>query len=300
MKKLRFSGHDTFVVRSYWPKKGYDFLANDGEFSREDAVVHLGVGKNMVTSIQFWMKALGLLEEDNRTLTHFAHFLFKKDEGVDPYLENVGSTWLLHYFLLKTEYASIYSLVFNDLRKERSVFSKNQLSSFIKRRYDELDDNSLNSNTIEKDISTFIRLYRRPEFSMVKDFEEEINSLMMELGLLHSAVEEELKEGTNKKEKVEWFYLHGESRDDLHPLILLFSILDRFPEQLNIGFKTLEIEPNGPGLAFMLNRDGLYKKLKDLENLWDGIVLSETAGNVVLVLPEGINKWDVLQAYYGN
>jgi hypothetical protein len=63
MSKLRFSGHDTFIVRTFWPKKGYDFIKNGGNFNAEDAVIDLGVGKNMVSSINFWMKALGLNEE---------------------------------------------------------------------------------------------------------------------------------------------------------------------------------------------------------------------------------------------
>jgi len=48
MSNYRFSGHETFVVRSFWPKKGYDFIASGGKFSDDDAVVKLGVGKNMV------------------------------------------------------------------------------------------------------------------------------------------------------------------------------------------------------------------------------------------------------------
>ena len=147
MKKLRFSGHDTFIVRTFWPKKGYDFVNKGFRFSADDAVIELGVGKNMVSSIQFWMKALGLLEEDNITLTDFAKFVFD-DQGVDPFLEDVGSIWLLHYYLVKTDYSSIYSLIFNELRKERAVFNRNQLSSFLKRKYAEADDNSLNQNKV--------------------------------------------------------------------------------------------------------------------------------------------------------
>lgn len=51
MSKLRFSGHDTFIVRTFWPKKGYDFIKNGGNFSAEDAVVDLGVGKNIYPAI---------------------------------------------------------------------------------------------------------------------------------------------------------------------------------------------------------------------------------------------------------
>jgi len=300
MAVFRFSGHDTFIVRSFWPKKGYDFLNSNGKFSAEDAVVDLGVGKNMVSSISFWMKALGLVSVDSNELTEFAHFLLN-DDGADPFLEEVGSIWLLHYYLVKTEYASIYSLIFNELRKERSVFNKNQLVSFIRRKYTENDDNSLNENTIIKDISVFTRLYNKVDYHFLsKDFEDEISSLMIELELITSSIEEEIKEGSNKKEKVEWYYLHGESRSTLPPEILLFSILDNYEGAKNIALKRLEIEPNSPGMVFLLNKDALYQKLKEVENLYSGIALSETAGNVVLVLPEGMDKWEILRKYYAN
>lgn len=302
MNKLRFSGHDTFIVRSYWPKKGYNFIKNGGKFSSEDAVIELGVGKNMVTSIQFWMKALGLLEDDNLTLTDFAKFILD-DSGVDPFLEDVGSIWLLHYFLVKTEYSSIYSLVFNELRKERSLFTKNQLAAFIKRKYTEVGDNSLNQNTIDKDISVFVRLYNKIDFqSITKDFEDEVSSLMLELELISSTIEEDIKEGNNKKEKVEWFYLRGEDRASLSPEILLFTILDNFENQKNIGLKRLEIEPNSPGMVFLLSKDALYKQLKTIEKLYPGILVSETAGNTQLVIPEDMldKKWEILRRYYAN
>jgi len=53
--KFTFSGHDTFHCRHLWLKKGYDFIKTGNKFANEDAVVLLGVGKNMVTSIYFWM-----------------------------------------------------------------------------------------------------------------------------------------------------------------------------------------------------------------------------------------------------
>jgi len=300
MAVFRFSGHDTFIVRSFWPKKGYDFLNSNGKFSAEDAVVNLGVGKNMVSSISFWMKALGLVSEDTNELTDLAHFLLD-DEGSDPFLEDIGSIWLLHYYLVKTEYASIYSLIFNELRRERSVFNKNQLVAFIKRKYSEINDNSLNQNTIDKDISVFTRLYKKVDYHFLSnDFEDEISSLMIELELILSSIEEEIKEGGKKTEKVEWFYLHGENRSNLPPEILLFSILDNYEGAKNIALKRLEIEPNSPGMVFLLNKDSLHQKLKEIENLYSEIALSETAGNVVLVLPEGIDKWEILRNYYAN
>ena len=297
---LRFTGHETFVVRTFWPKKGYDFIENGGKFGSENAVVELGVGKNMVASIQFWMKALGLFDDEKKELTDFAHFLFGK-HGVDPFLEDIGSVWLLHYHLVRSNYSSIYNLVFNELRKERAVFKRQQLASFIKRKYTENSNNFYNPNTIDKDISIFTRLYKKVDYrSISKNFEDEISGLMLELELITSTIEEEVKEGTNKKEKIEWFYLHGENRNNLPAPILLFSILDNFEGTSNIAVRRLQIEANSPNMVFLLSKDALYHKLKELENLIPGITLSETAGNVILVLPERLDKWKILRDYYAN
>lgn len=297
---LRFTGHETFVVRTFWPKKGYDFIKKEGNFSNDDAVVDLGVGKNMVASINYWMKALGLYDDEQKKLTDIADWIFA-DDGYDPFLEDIGTLWLLHYHLIKTNYASIYNLIFNELRKERAVFNKSQLKAFIKRKYLELEDNSINLNTVDKDISVFTRLYGRVDYqNMSKDFEDEINSLMIELELISSTIEDEIKEGTNKREKVEWFHLHGENRNTLPPAILLYTILDNFPDTKNIAVNRLAIETNSPGLVFLLSRDGLYKKIKEIESLYPGVILSETAGNLVLVLPEGLKKEEILKEYYAN
>lgn len=297
---LRFTGHDTFVVRTFWPKKGYDFVEAGGRFSNEDAVVELGVGKNMVSSIHFWLKALGLVDEKTNDTTEFANFLLGQN-GVDPFLEDIASIWLLHYYLVKTNYSSIYHLVFNEFRTDKAVFNKAQLASFIQRKYSELENNSYNSKTVDKDISVFSRLYRRLNYTTIsKNFEDEINSLMLELELITCTIEEEVIEGSNNVKKVEWFHLHGENRNNLPPEIILFSILDNFDGANNIAMRRLQTEPNSPGIIFLLSKDSLYNKLKELEDLVPGILLSETAGNTVLVLPEDLNKWDILREYYAN
>ncbi len=52
MSNLYFSGHEKFHCRQFWLKKGYDFVQAGHKFSDKDAVVDLGVGKNMVGSIR--------------------------------------------------------------------------------------------------------------------------------------------------------------------------------------------------------------------------------------------------------
>jgi hypothetical protein len=66
MKKFVFSGHESFQCRQLWLKKGYDYIKSGKSFNDDDAVVQLGVGKNMVASIRFWMKAFGLVIQDDK------------------------------------------------------------------------------------------------------------------------------------------------------------------------------------------------------------------------------------------
>src|SRR5438874_559646 len=103
-QKLTFSGHETFQCRHLWLKKGYDYVFDNRSFGSEDAVVSLGVSKNMVNSIRYWMKAFNLVDK-NEQLTAFASKLLAEG-GWDPYLEDEGSLWLLHYHLVKSGFAS--------------------------------------------------------------------------------------------------------------------------------------------------------------------------------------------------
>src|SRR5437879_10801917 len=58
----RFSGHETFPCRYAWLPKAYRALDGDpaGLSDDEQAMVDLGVGKNMVRAIRFWVQASGI------------------------------------------------------------------------------------------------------------------------------------------------------------------------------------------------------------------------------------------------
>src|SRR5690242_13526584 len=97
-QQASFSGHETFPFRFPWLKKGFDAVQKDRSvFSRDDAITTLGVGKNMVRSIRHWCLAAGILEEtkDGLATTPLANLLFA-DDGLDPYLEDPATLWLLH------------------------------------------------------------------------------------------------------------------------------------------------------------------------------------------------------------
>src|SRR5438067_787440 len=97
----RFSGHETFPCRYTWLPKAVQSLAQDPAlFRNEDqAMVRLGVGKNMVRAIRFWADAAGVsasLPDGALAVSRFGADLLG-ERGCDPFLEDVRTLWLIHW-----------------------------------------------------------------------------------------------------------------------------------------------------------------------------------------------------------
>lgn len=291
--KLQFSGHESFICKHFWLKKGYDYIVENKDFSSESAVIGLGVGKNMVSSISYWLRAFGLLDLNNHR-TEFADRIFDEKRGYDPYIENLATVWLLHYSLIKTNKASVYNLFFNDFRKGRTDFTKEQFLSYLKRILEGEDQKNINPNTLNADANVFIRNYLKPSFKETKiDIEEDFSSLMIDLDLMKS-----YKAENAEGKIVDWYRVENSTQDDLPPEVVLFSILDNPAYAKSISFKELMVGPNSPGSIFALNEEGLYRKLDAIVKKTKGLTYTETAGIRELQVKSSVNKWDILDGYF--
>ena len=160
MARYSFSGHETFTCKTLWLKKGCDFLEEGHSFSEDSAVVYLGVGKNMVSSIRFWLKACGLTQSDK--LTNLATFIFGKN-GKDCFAEDHNTLWLLHYYLVKSQVASLYNMLFLGVQRELKTFDREQVQAYVKRKCNVPEQkNVYNENTVKKDINVLLANYVMP------------------------------------------------------------------------------------------------------------------------------------------
>jgi len=285
--KYIFSGHDSFHCRQLWLKKGYDYVKLGKNFNDEDAVIQLGVGKNMVSSIRFWLKAFNVI--DNKDIpTEFGERLFNNENGYDPFLEDDASLWLLHYQLVKSGYASIYALVFNEFRKEKLFFKKENFVSYIKRIGESNSEVNLNENTIAKDFNVFINMYKNDPES--KDVEDSFSGILSDLELLKKAL----------KEKEELFYIENSERDNLPEAVLLFTILDNSNYGNSISLNSLEFDWNSPGSIFALNRSGLINKISGIVSDFNEVTYTDHAGIKELQIKIKTDPYKILDKYYGN
>ena len=281
--KYTFSGHDSFQCRQLWLKKGYDYVLEGKNFNDEDAVVQLGVGKNMVSSIRFWLKAFNIIDSKDIP-TEFGKRLFDEESGYDPFLEDEASLWLLHYQLVKNGFASIYSIIFNEFRKEKLFFNKETFVNYIKRIGESNLDLNFNENTVAKDFDVFINLYKNEEGS--KDIEDTFSGILSEIGLLKR----------NEKQ----YYIENSERDSLPDSIVLFTILDNPNYGSSISLNSLEFDFNRPGSIFAINRTGLMNKISEMVSESKDITFTDQAGIKELQIKNKADAFTILDKYYGK
>lgn len=278
MSRYIFSGHESFHCKSLWLKKGYDYILANNSFTDIDAVVKLGVGKNMVSSIRFWLRAFGLSQMDKPT--QIAKYLFDTEIGKDPYAEDLNTLWLLHFLLVYSDISSIYNLVFVEYQREKKEFSKEDLKNFIKRKCASPEQkNVYNENTVKKDISVLLKNYVAPkDLKAIDDF----SALLIGLGLLVS-----------KDTEIYTYRITGTT--EIANEVILFALLSISNGDKTISFDMLQ----KLSLIFCLPITSLIDIIREIEKQYSGsIVFSDNSGIKNVQLLKDLDRFDVLNKYY--
>lgn len=262
-----------------WLKKGYDYLVDHNRFSDSDAVVKLGVGKNMVQSIKFWLRAFALLHNDETT--EIAQYIFDDRDGKDPFAEDRATIWILHYLLVITAVASIYHLMFVDLQREKKEFDKDQALSFIKRKCNVPEQkNVFNENTVKKDIRVLLQNYLAPTNPKNN---EEYASVLLELGLVRE------NEGKYSFNEI--------SAEQVDPLIILFALVHIAGEDKTVSFDKLQ----ELSLIFCMPISSFLVSVRSLSERYPKeIIYTDNSGIRNVQFLKRIDALEVLNRYYNN
>lgn len=275
-----FSGHESFQCKSLWLKKGVDYLHDGNKFTDDDAVAKLGVGKNMVSSIRFWLRAFGLTSNDDAT--PIAQYIFDKEKGRDPFAEDITTLWLLHFLIVSTEAASLYSLLFVEFQREKKEFTKTELQAFIKRKCNVPEQkNVYNENTVKKDIGVLLKNYVAPsDLKSIEDF----SALLLSLNLI-----------TYKGNDI---YAFQEIKTSfINPIVILFALVSLKGTDKTVSFDTLQ----KVSLIFCLPMTSLIEVIKSLETqLPNVIVFSDNSGIKNVQFLSEIDEIEALNTYYNT
>lgn len=276
--KYTFSGHESFPCKPLWLKKGYDFIRNNGNFAATDAVVRLGVGKNMVASIRYWLRAFGLTVGDR--LTEMAHWLFDDVAGFDPYLEDRGTLWLLHHQIVTNCVATLYNWCFIRLQRERISFERTHLLGLAKRLLAENGEQTVGKEkTITKDVAVLLQNY--VVSNRLKGGEDRQN-LLTDLHLLNGS------EG-------ETYQFCLDKRENVPDLILLFALLSVKGDRNLLDFGQIQ----HVAFVFCMNDLLLRERILALQHQYPHLIsYTETAGMRQMAFLAPCSPRQVLNAYY--
>lgn len=287
---MKFRGHETFFIRKGWLSKGLKNVKNDPAVfmgNSGNPMDVLGVGANMVKSMRYWLQAVGLTSEPStgkkeQKLTDFGKLVYEND----PYIEEIGTMWLIHYNLAKNaKEATAWYFFFNEFKLvefDRDDFVR-QISSYLRMNNEEVSERSLEDdyNCI---INTYLpRIKSNPEKVQP---ESNIDCPLGELGLIDIV---------NKKSKT--YRKITPKKDSIHPLIVLSVIIDQSNGNKEIKISSFQNDISNVGKIFNLDIITLTTILYELEKL-GYIRVIRTAGLDVIRLEKNMDYFQCIKEYY--
>jgi len=277
---MSYARHQTFHLRAGWLAKAIEALGNSENlrlFNRPDAAAELGIGKNMVQALRFWVKAAGLIEiKRNGELALSAFGEVVRD--YDPFFELDLTWWLIHAHLVsKKSEANTWYFLFN-----KYPGAETDRESFVDalERYQALDNAAgISRSSFYKDFDCIMGTY----VSTNKDSgtpEDNIVCPLTRLGLL-----DQLRNGRVRKVA---------PCHDI-PLSVVFAVLHSAGMVRLTVSEIVEAEGN-LAKTFNLSIDTIYRYLDLLKNR--GLVdYSRTAGIDTVVLGVVV-PWEFIRSEY--
>jgi len=252
----RFSGHESFVCRYGWLPKVHTAVSQDPYALKDEAraTLTLGIGRNMVKSVQFWAEAFGVLEartQGGGLQSGPLGRLLLSDDGWDPFLEHPESLWLLHWWMSTRADVAVWNLVFG-----AGGFSRFDRKTLVKALQTRAENNGkkLAGSTLEQHAGLFLQSYRR-EASALDDTSW---CPLQDLDLFEQASADD---GAT-------VYLIGRNAPlGITSRVFLLSLSDysRRAQARNLSLETLLHGSFSPGVVFRLDEFQLRRLLENVE-----------------------------------
>lgn len=301
-KKFKFSGHQTFPFRYGWLEKGVSEVAQRSTiFSDPDALVRLGVGKNMVSSIKHWCLLAQFIEIDTRVSgnrgrelrpTAMARKLLLGEMAWDPFLEDDASLWLIHWLIVTNPIiGTTWQLLFSSFH--RPDFTKRELITFIA-NFAEKRAIQIKESVIGRDVDCFLNSYvSGVTGKALANPEEGFSCPFLELGIIQMTLDGEL-------------YRFSIGPKPTLPAAIFGFALDEYFERTRGGRQTISVQDcmygaESPGQTFKLDENSVIEYIEEFERMTNGAVgLDETAGLKQIYRRKEIDRVEILKNYYAE
>jgi hypothetical protein len=185
--QFRFSGHQTFPLRITWiPKVVHEIVQKHDPLTHiDEGITKLGLGKNMVEALRCWIEAFQIARriDGQWELTEIGTLIFDPKKGLDPYLEDVSTSWLLHWLINNNTISPFFAweCVFN--RWSAMEFSATQIVEAFKQESNK--NKPASTVTLHQHWEVFLHSYRPTRAARGEDHLDSVLSslrLIVEIG----------------------------------------------------------------------------------------------------------------------
>ena len=295
---MAFGRHETFSLRYGWLSKGFQALIsmkNYSIFESEDATVILGVGKNMVSSIKYWLRACRMINTIDNSPTELGEQLLSPGSGFDPYLEDEATIWLLHWLLVtNTEQATSWYWFFNRYHKPEFTGQEltTGLSDFVNNLV--LGKKKPSLNTLKHDATLIPRMYTASKRNIKAPLEEALDSPFSLLKLVTQSANGRI------------YYSRPASKPDLPLGIIGFAACELFENKQTTAIPIEDFmysKDNFPALGsvFRLTENALVSKLEKLVDFIPGVFqIRDTAGQHQLYMTKQVEPIKFINKHYSS
>lgn len=301
---MRFSGHESFACRYAWLPKAYrEINENPAIFTDyETAMVRLGVGKNMVHSIRFWVEVMGVATpRPDRTLepTHFGQAVFA-DEGFDPFLEDVRTLWLLHWNVAARVEDPLFAWDFLLYKWPYPELTRSEALSAFTRESRRLNM-TYSQATLSQHLDIFLHTYT-PTEGTKSAFEDSLDCPLVELELLQVVGERNI-DGSRRRESV--YAFRREVKPEITMALFEYCLDDyweRHTAEATLTYRDVATGPGSIGQVFKLPEDDIRTRLEvyALTDIRRPFSYQPSAVQGLVSRREGRDAYDFLAAVYAE
>jgi hypothetical protein len=294
--EYRISGHESFPCRYTWlPKAVRGLDKNPRLFADEaQAMVDLGVGKNMVRSIRFWSLATGMAAVESKgaapVLTDLAMGLLGR-KGLDPFLEDRRTLWLLHWNLSTNAQTPLLAWDYFLNRWQEPELTPSMAMKALEKIAARQDDRA-SCATLEQHFNTFLHTYVPTRGRKGDVQEDNLDCPLVELQLMIKAGDREIDGSSGKREPI--YVFRREEKPDITPELFIYCLNDfwekRHKIEATLPLRDVAHGHGSPGQILKLAEDDIRARVEDLNQRSEGLFSYAESANLQQIRKTGQAK----------
>lgn len=220
----------------------------------------------MVRAIRFWMVEMSVaskLTSGGYQPTEFADAIFSRSGGIDPFLEDIRTLWLLHWMLTTNNVeVPLFAWDFLINQWQSPEISRSSVLQAFRRAADK-EARPPSDTTLEQHFDTFLHTYVPTRSRKGEIQEDNLDCPLVELEFINLIGERRIDD-TGRREPIYAFRM--EDKPDITPELFAYALNDywerRRKTERTLTFKDVAFGHGSPGQVFKLPEWAIRHRLE--------------------------------------